>query len=152
MARVTSAAGASGTRASTSPVAGLMTSLHSVACESAHCPLMKCGILVAGGAATVDMEETAFRNREELLREPPCPLWLRAFLPTTDTEGHGGNLLHRLLGRCTLLLGNVRESGFQHVQRLIHLGVGHDQWHEQPDYVAISPRGDRHQAVLVTVL
>jgi hypothetical protein len=37
---LTSAASASGTCANVSPVAGLTTSRHSVACESIHWPLM----------------------------------------------------------------------------------------------------------------
>src|ERR1700756_4049131 len=42
-ARFTSSAPASGTRASTSPVAGFGTSSHSLAAESTHSPLMKFG-------------------------------------------------------------------------------------------------------------
>ncbi len=49
-------------------------------------------------------------------------------------------------------LGDVGERGFEHVQTFVHLGVGQNQRHQQPDHVAIGPGGDRHQAMLVTVL
>src|SRR5579859_4167088 len=64
-AAFTSGAPASGTLARISPVAGLITSRHSVACDSAQVPLMWLVSLVMGGAARVVMICDAFRCREE---------------------------------------------------------------------------------------
>src|SRR5579872_680557 len=58
IAFATSATSESETRAIASPVAGLMTSCHSLAEDSRQWPLMKFGILVRGGAATLLMSYT----------------------------------------------------------------------------------------------
>src|SRR5277367_5471344 len=139
IAPVTSAASAMGTRPSTSPVAGFTTSSHSEACDSTHSPLMKCGIFVVTGAATV-IWITTFRNRKKYE------------IQRTSSFVCDRSVLSQLRRQGALLFRHLRQSRFEHIHSLVHLRVSNNQWHQQTDNIAIRSSRDQHHTVLVTVL
>src|ERR1700722_14559730 len=124
-AALTSAASAIGTWAITSPVAGFTTSRHSELCESVHLPLMKLVSLMTGGAATLMRMAPIAKNISRLLHQ---------------------------LRHCALLITDAGDCRFEHVQRLAHLFVGHDQRHQHANHIAVRSRCDCDQAMLIAIL
>src|ERR1700728_1791598 len=168
-AALTSSAPPSGTVASISPVAGLMTSRHSVACESAHWPLMYWVSLLAGGAATVIMIPLQSRRvpRRAPTKQRVWPIVFysdikRAFLPRSQKQdelrsasgyrpGPTYPSSHQLRDHA-LLIAYGRDCGLQHIERLVHLLIGDHERHQHANHVGIRAGRNRDQAVLVAVL
>src|SRR5579863_2664775 len=125
-----------------SPVAGLVTSVHSAVLDSTQRPSTKFGTLMIGGAATA-IDEPPSLWRHSKLSLYPC------FFMATRTRVLQVHL-YGLHGFC--LLAHPLESRLQHIERFVHLFVADYQRNQNTDHVGVRACGDRNQSVLVAIL